>query len=109
MLELGSNYCVHTRGKKASRSQRLTQRVHDIKRVSSCSEVLARMENLESCFEGTRQGRWLRGGYYNDDETGDTRDNDESDLNVVKGQRQGHRLQGNVSTVGSVDIVWRSA
>ena len=31
-------------GKKASRSQRLTDRVHDIKSVSSCSEVLARME-----------------------------------------------------------------
>ena len=44
VLELGSNYCVHTRGKKASRSQRVTERVHDIKRVSSCSEVLARME-----------------------------------------------------------------
>ena len=29
---------------QASRSQRLTERVHDIKSVSSCSEVLARME-----------------------------------------------------------------
>ena len=30
-------------------------------------------------------------GIYNDDETGDTFDNDESDLNVER-QRQGHRL-----------------
>ena len=39
------------RGKNASRSQRLTTGVHDIKRVSSYSEVLARMEMCEAVLK----------------------------------------------------------
>ena len=38
-------------GKNPSRSQRLTERVHDIKRMSSCSEVLARMEVWEAALK----------------------------------------------------------
>ena len=38
-------------GKNPSRSQRLTERVHDIKRVSSYSEVLARMETWEAAWK----------------------------------------------------------
>ena len=36
------------KGKSASRRQRLTERIHDVKRVSSYSEVLARMEMWEA-------------------------------------------------------------
>ena len=39
------------KGKKASTSQRLTDRVHDIKRVSSCSDVLARIEMWEAALK----------------------------------------------------------
>ena len=39
------------RGKNGSRGQRLTERVHDIKRVSSYSEVLARMEMWEAALK----------------------------------------------------------
>ena len=39
------------KGKSASRSQRLTERVHDIKRVSSFSEVLARIEMWEAALK----------------------------------------------------------
>ena len=39
------------KGKNASRSQRLTERVHDIKRVSSYSEVLARRDMWEAALE----------------------------------------------------------
>ena len=38
-------------GKNQSRSQRLTERVHDIKRVSSQSQVLARMETWEPALK----------------------------------------------------------
>ena len=39
------------KGKNASRSQRHTERVHDIKRVSSLSEVLARMDMWEAALK----------------------------------------------------------
>ena len=39
------------KGKNASRCQRLAERVHDIKRVSSYSEVLARMEMWEAALK----------------------------------------------------------
>ena len=39
------------KGKNASRSQRLTERVHDIKRVTSYSEVLPRMEKWEAALK----------------------------------------------------------
>ena len=39
------------KGKNASRSQRLTERVHGIKRVSLCSEVLARMEKWDAALK----------------------------------------------------------
>ena len=39
------------KGKNASRSQRLTERVHDIKRVTSFSEVLPRMEKWEAALK----------------------------------------------------------
>ena len=39
------------KGKNASRSQRLTERVHDIKRVSSYSEVLARRDMWEATLK----------------------------------------------------------
>ena len=39
------------KGKNASRSQRLTERVHDIKSVTSYSEVLPRMEKWEAALK----------------------------------------------------------
>ena len=39
------------KGKNASRSQRLTERVHDIKRASSYLEVLAHMEMWEAALK----------------------------------------------------------
>ena len=154
------------KGKNASRSQRLTERVHDIKRVSSCSEVLARMEMWEAALKehvkdtgcevaditmASCLRRWvptdlsadlqkmshiidqvgLRLCYdemrpksdpngikamdtslaenYNDDETGEILDNDESDLHALKGKGKGKGLRDSVSIVGSVDIVWLTA
>ena len=48
---LGQTLLRAYKGKNASRSQRLTERVHDIKRVSSYSEVLARMEMWEAALK----------------------------------------------------------
>ena len=142
------------KSKNACRSQRLTGRVHDIKRVSSCSEVLARMEmwdaalkehvkdigcevanittgfhliflqtivrfsdvkkytidqvGLRLCYDQKRPKRDPNGvkpmetslaEHHNDDETGETLGNDESDLHALKGK--GKVLRDSVSTVGS--------
>ena len=48
---LGQTLLRAHKGKNTSRSQRLTERVHDIKRVSSYSEVLARKEMWEAALK----------------------------------------------------------
>ena len=164
------------KGKNASRSQRLTERVHDIKRVSSYSGVLAHMEMWEAalkehvkdtgcevaditmanclerlvpsdlsgdiqkmshivrysdvkryiidqvglrlCYDQERPKSVPNGvkpmdtsltEHYNDEETGETLDNDESDLHALKGKGKDKGFKGHCFHCGQYRHLWRSA